>query len=145
MTHLSCFPTVRRFRRVLAGGLAAAASSLLIGACGNQDDTTQKTLTPVELCNDIAAIECAQIYRCTSYDQRAALGLTVNQDACTAGLRLNIRCSSATATGVCDGMDTMADAQECHTQALNATCQQIVANTTNVAAYAPKCVPCLKL
>ncbi len=136
-----------RYRRFTLGScLGALLLSLVSTGCGGDDDEGNGDITdPVALCTKVAEIECARIFSCTTQQERADLGLTVDQTGCTLGLQINLRCTTATATGVCAGVGSVEDANACRVQALAASCDQIKANTTNVGAYAPKCVPCLVL
>jgi hypothetical protein len=132
--------------------LLGTCSLTLLSACGGDDDgpTSVSNITdPVTLCNEVVKTECKRIYECTTLQARQLVGLDLpeTEPECVSQLAAYLKCSEATTDKVCTGTQpyTLKQGNSCIDQANRASCDQIVNNGENIAAYAPACGQCAPL
>jgi hypothetical protein len=128
----------------LFGGTALALSltALLASACGGDDDGGS-TKSPQQLCNNLAAAICAQVYKCLPAAAIDAEQFGTSEAGCVSMQKMEQGCDSITADNACDGSEKYhADqASKCVDQINAASCTQLIAAGTagDLSAAAPAC------
>jgi hypothetical protein len=129
--------------RLLRVSILSFTAALVVAACGGGDES--KPETPTDVCDRVATAECNKLYACTTEAIRQQFGLVGPPANCIIGLAAQVQCQNATAQKICAGANpyTAAQAEACIAEANAATCDKVIANTTNVTAYAPSCGQCV--
>lgn len=128
--------------QIQANGTRVAAYAPSCGQCAM---TTPETAT--QLCTRVVTAECNKLYMCTTESIRASLGLMGPVETCITNLSNQVQCAAATDQKVCAGANPYSrqQAEMCIMEANAATCTQVIANATNIAAYAPSCSQCVPI
>lgn len=113
---------------------------------GDDDDDTGNpggsTLTPAQLCSNVAYDQCDKIYGCASPEQLRSLGFPNSKLDCGALALQQLGCTSAAQNKICQGATAVsaADAAACSAQVSSASCSD--AASKQVSSYAPQCGQC---
>jgi hypothetical protein len=123
--------------------------AVLVAGCSGSDDDDDagnnpggSTLTPSQLCGNVALDTCTKIYSCTTEAQRRTLGFQGDSSQCLGNALQQLGCASSTAAKVCAGAQgsMAADATNCSNQVKAASCADVAAKP--VTAYASGCGQC---
>lgn len=99
------------------------AALLLASACGSSSDGP----TPVQACNDLAAVVCAKYFECTTAEEREVAMIPATEDECVAAHRDMFSCAEQTAASACPqgGSYDPARAAECVQQYQGLSCDTV--------------------
>jgi hypothetical protein len=123
--------------------------ALLAPGCNKGDDDDDSgnpgggsSLTPSQLCSNVALDQCDKIYSCASAEQLRSLGFPNSKLDCGSRAIQQLGCTSASQNKICAGSAnvTAADASACSNQVKGASCSD--AASKQVSSYAPQCGQC---
>jgi hypothetical protein len=129
----------------LFGGTALALSlvAMLASACGGDDDGGGSSKSPGQLCKNLSAAICAQVYKCLPAAAIDPDQFGSSEPACVSMQNMEQGCDSVTADNACEGSEKYhADqASKCVDQINAASCSQLIAAGTggDISAAAPAC------